>query len=361
MGAVSRGARLGHGAGGLQRERRCLELFSARSRPIARLSLGRRWNRRHLGFQTAALPGVRVLEWPRSDPERTPLRRDRAARVSWRGCEGSLFLHRLHADPQLHADALPLSAGAFSLRGAGGGESRPAQAGPEFELWDTGILREHRYFDISLEYAKVDPDDFFISRDRNQPRPGRRRSAHPADALVPEHVVLGTRRSAAGASGQLATWRSTASTIQASHRGLGEYKLHCEGARDLLFTENETNSERLFSSPNQQPFVKDGINDFIVHGRTRGGESGARGNKSRGALRFHDRARREPGDPPLVRPRGRSDRGRILRASPERMPRPVCLPVLDRKGIRAFRCRRQKTPGRGGRVLRRAGAVMLER
>ena len=42
-------------------------------------------------------------------------------------------------------------------------------------------------------------------------------------------------------------------TIQASHRGLGDYKLHCEGARDLLFTDNETNSERLFSSPNKQP------------------------------------------------------------------------------------------------------------
>ena len=84
---------------------------------------------------------------------------------------------------------------------------RPKQA-PEFELWDTGILREQRYFDISLEYAKVDPDDFFIRRDRDQPRPRRGRSAHPADALVPEHVVLGAGRSAAGACGPARTWRA---------------------------------------------------------------------------------------------------------------------------------------------------------
>ena len=50
-----------------------------------------------------------------------------------------------------------------SLRGTGHGESRAAQSrSREFELWDTGILRENRFFDIVIEYAKVDPDDFFI-------------------------------------------------------------------------------------------------------------------------------------------------------------------------------------------------------
>ncbi len=48
---------------------------------------------------------------------------------------------------------------------------------------------------------------------------------------------------------------------------LGEYRLHCDGAPELLFTENETNTERLFASRNKVRFVKDAINDFIVHGR----------------------------------------------------------------------------------------------
>src|SRR5262249_1923381 len=56
-------------------------------------------------------------------------------------------------------------------------------------------------------------------------------------------------------------------TIQAHHDALGDYKLHCESASDLLFTENETNSERIFAFPNPHRFVKDGINDFVVQGR----------------------------------------------------------------------------------------------
>ena len=55
--------------------------------------------------------------------------------------------------------------------------------------------------------------------------------------------------------------------IAASHPELGERFLYCEGAAALLFTENETNTERLFGTPNRTPYVKDGINSYIVHGR----------------------------------------------------------------------------------------------
>ena len=55
--------------------------------------------------------------------------------------------------------------------------------------------------------------------------------------------------------------------IEASHAELGEFLLHCDGNASLLFTENDTNHERLFGSSNPTPYVKDGINDYVVSGR----------------------------------------------------------------------------------------------
>ena len=57
------------------------------------------------------------------------------------------------------------------------------------------------------------------------------------------------------------------SIIKVDHSELGDYHLYCEGNPALLFTENETNTERIFGTPNQSPFVKDGINNYIVHGK----------------------------------------------------------------------------------------------
>ena len=54
--------------------------------------------------------------------------------------------------------------------------------------------------------------------------------------------------------------------IEASHDLLGEYRLYCENADELLFTENESNAERLWHVPNATPFVKDSFNDYVVHG-----------------------------------------------------------------------------------------------
>src|SRR5207249_44917 len=54
--------------------------------------------------------------------------------------------------------------------------------------------------------------------------------------------------------------------IEASHDLLGEYRLYCENANELLFTENESNTEQLWHVPNATPFVKDSINDYVVHG-----------------------------------------------------------------------------------------------
>jgi hypothetical protein len=59
-----------------------------------------------------------------------------------------------------------------------------------------------------------------------------------------------------------------ASTITASHPEIGEWELHCPDADELLFTENETNTERLWGQPNATPYVKDAFHDYVVGGRT---------------------------------------------------------------------------------------------
>ena len=210
---------------------------------------------------------------------------------------------------------------------------RPKEA-PEAELWDTGILREQRCFDISLEYAKVDPDDFFIRVTATN------RGPEPAELhVLPTIWFRNTwawgrddRHPSLRASSDL-TGRCPA--IQASHHALGDYALHCEGAKELLFTENETNSERLFSSPNRARFVKDGINDFIVHGRQEAVNREWAGTKAAAHYAFTI----EPGASEAVRLWfGRV--GETVQEEPSDEPGKVAehvwLPVLDPKAFENF-------------------------
>jgi Glycosyl hydrolase family 63 C-terminal domain len=135
----------------------------------------------------------------------------------------------------------------------------------EYELIDTGVFDDDRYFDVFVEYAKAAPEDILIKISVSNRGPDEAR-LHLLPTLwfrntwtwwpESQKPVL---REAAGVGGT--------SVIAASHPELGDRFLHCEGARSLLFTENETNNERLFSAPNQNRYAKDGINDYIVNGR----------------------------------------------------------------------------------------------
>jgi hypothetical protein len=209
-----------------------------------------------------------------------------------------------------------------------------ARTAAEPELWDTGILSDGRYFDIVLEYAKVDPDDFFISVTATNRGPA------PADLhVLPTLWFRNTwswgrdkRRPILRASSDLA---GHCLTVQASHRVLGDYKLHCEGARDLLFTENETNTERLFASPNRFRFVKDGINDFIVHGRQEAVNPELCGTKAAAHYAFTI----EPGASKVIRLWfGRVSEGAEEAKSnePARMPRPVVTSILPSEAFEHF-------------------------
>jgi glycogen debranching enzyme len=134
---------------------------------------------------------------------------------------------------------------------------------PEFELISTGIFDRDEYFDVFIEYAKNAPDDVLIEITAVN------RSQNPAVLdLLP---TLWFRNEWSWKNGAARPWMrageaSGTPVILAEHAKLGAYRLYCEGSPELLFTENHTNSARLFGYPSESTFVKDGINDYVVHG-----------------------------------------------------------------------------------------------
>jgi len=134
----------------------------------------------------------------------------------------------------------------------------------EYELLDTGVFNENRYFDVFVEYAKNTPEDILIRINVSNRGP----DVAPIHVLptlwfrnrwtwwpgTPEPVL--TRLS--GTDG--------VPTVIAAHSELGDRFLYCDAKVPLLFTENETNNKRLFGSQNTSRYVKDGINDYVISG-----------------------------------------------------------------------------------------------
>lgn len=138
--------------------------------------------------------------------------------------------------------------------------------GLEFELLDTGVFTSDRYFDVFVEYAKNSSEDILIQISIINRGP-EAKTLH----ILP---TLWFRNTWSWNPNQkkpiLKVFQSDADTsiIEASHPTLGNRWLYCDGTPELLFTENETNLERLFGVSNASPYVKDGINDYLVNGRT---------------------------------------------------------------------------------------------
>jgi len=134
----------------------------------------------------------------------------------------------------------------------------------EYELLDTGIFNSDRYFDVFVEYAKQTPEDMLIqiSVCNRGPEPA-------AIHILPTLWFRNTWTwwpEAAKPSLKQVTGENGYSSVAASHTQLGERYLYCEGSIPLLFTENETNNECIFGTRNASPYVKDGINNYIVQG-----------------------------------------------------------------------------------------------
>ena len=135
---------------------------------------------------------------------------------------------------------------------------------PEYELIDTGIFDNNEYFDVFVEYAKATPNDILARITIHN------RAEHDAPIRVvptvwfrntwswyehPQRPSMEARQKATG-------------IVDAHHPELGDFEILAEGECELLFTENETNNERLYQSPNANKYAKDGINDYIVGGKT---------------------------------------------------------------------------------------------
>jgi hypothetical protein len=131
----------------------------------------------------------------------------------------------------------------------------------EYELLDTGVFNDDRYFDVFVEYAKADPEDVLIKITVH--------NRGPEAAEIHLLPTLWFRNTWSWANGQnKPSLRKTGpGKVLASHPILVDYTLQCEGNPALLFTENESNAWRLSSQPNPSPYVKDAFHEYVVAGK----------------------------------------------------------------------------------------------
>jgi Mannosylglycerate hydrolase MGH1-like glycoside hydrolase domain len=136
---------------------------------------------------------------------------------------------------------------------------------PEYELLDTGIFDEDRYFDVVVEYAKAAHDDILMLVTAHN-RGADAATLHVLPTLWfrntwswGDTVAKPLLRAVNAGTGVAAA--------QATHKELGEWRFCADASATLLFCENETNNERLFGGANASPYVKDAVNEYVVGGR----------------------------------------------------------------------------------------------
>ncbi len=133
----------------------------------------------------------------------------------------------------------------------------------EYELIDTGIFDHDRYFDVFVEYAKESPEDMLIKISVFNRGP-ETAFINVLPTIWFRNVWSLFEEKDKPALEQVA---ESPARIRVDHPGLENYFFYCEGNPNMLFTENETNTERIFGIPNQTPYVKDAINNYLVQGR----------------------------------------------------------------------------------------------
>ena len=135
----------------------------------------------------------------------------------------------------------------------------------EYELLDTGVFQDDRYFDVFVEYAKHSPEDLLIQITVCN------RGPEAAELHVLPTLWFRNEWSWHGESARPSLEQvpgvGARNAVLVSDTTLGRRYLYCDRDVPLLFTENETNAERLFGAANRTPYVKDGINNYVVHGQ----------------------------------------------------------------------------------------------
>lgn len=180
---------------------------------------------------------------------------------------------------------------------------------PEYELTDTGIFDESRYFDVFIEYAKADQEDILIKFTVWN------RSSEAAPCYVLPTVWFRNTWSWGYPHGPMGDVEEkpvlyaskgpkNTSLIQLDHSTAGTYYLYADQSPTLLFTENETNTEKLFQQPNASPYVKDAFHRYIVEEELAAVNPEQQGTKA--AASFYSMV--EPGQPFTVRLRLTKDK-----------------------------------------------------
>ena len=136
---------------------------------------------------------------------------------------------------------------------------------PEYELIDTGVFNENRYFDVYIEYAKNDPEDILI-RITILNRGPEEAELHVVPTLWFKNDWSWFKCRAKPLIRKVRDNKNI-SVIEASHPELENMYFYSEAPDELLFTENETNTLKLYGTKNDTAYVKDGINDYVVHDR----------------------------------------------------------------------------------------------
>jgi hypothetical protein len=138
---------------------------------------------------------------------------------------------------------------------------RRGKLAPEFELIDTGVFESDRYFDVFVEYAKAGVEDILVKVTVTNRGP-------EAASLNLLPTIWFRNTWSWSQNGTAKPWlrKTDEGVVELNNQQLGQRRLYCDGAPELLFTENDTNTPRLFNFTNGARHFKDGINEYIVHG-----------------------------------------------------------------------------------------------
>ena len=137
--------------------------------------------------------------------------------------------------------------------------TRRSRSEPEYELLDTGVFERGRYWEITADFAKADPEDILIKVSVH--------NAGPEAAQLDLLPTMWFRNTWAwGLDDRTPTIRAESGGLIAEHHTLGSRTLHSDRSPELLFCDNETNAQRFWGIAGRSPFPKDGINDYVTRG-----------------------------------------------------------------------------------------------
>src|SRR5579875_2779864 len=303
MGALPSRASMGDGARGLLGRWRRLGLLPFRASRFSSLPLGRGRHGRHLRRRPAHLHGSSALERPRPHFERAALRAHERSRQPRRGRQGMLVAPGRHSHFLMVAMAVPLPQSRFPYEELVAENARRSRLGPEYELVDTGVFADGRYFVVTVTWAKASPEDILWLieatnmgrgtayldllptvwfRNRWSWQPG---TSKPCVAAVPSGNP--------GNSASPHDGTGTAACLSISEERRGRFELVggfgvCGQSGtpvrpELLFTDNETNSAKLWGTEGPR-YTKDAIAEHVLNGP---GPVNPALSGTKAALRYH--------------------------------------------------------------------------